>query len=639
MIKQQHAMQHFMTQDTKKIPWQLPIGAHIIKAEHGSWQVHFRVWAPKVHTLSLCQTIDSDRCILMQQEAHGYFSCTIETDVWPIEYMYALDAKTRRPDPASRFQPYGVHKASRVVDPDALQWQDAAWQDPSWKGIALEDYIIYELHVGLFTQEATFEAIIDKLSHLKQLGITAIELMPVVEFAGSRNWGYDGTYPFTPHHAYGGPDGLKKLINACHMQGIAVILDVVYNHLGPAGNYLDAFGPYFTDRYKTPWGSAINYDGPYCDPVREYFINNALYWLSEYHVDALRLDAIHAIFDNSALHILQELKCAFEKQASQLGRRAYLIAESDLNDVKIINPVEKGGYGIDSQWNDDFHHSAYALFTKDHWGYFQDFGSIKQLAKAIEEGFVYDGIWSEYRKKCFGSSSLEQPGKQFVISLETHDQIANACQGKRFNTLVTPEKYRLASMLLFCSPNIPFLFMGQEWASEAPFLYFTSFDDEDLARAVSEGYIKENLVPGGDPKLLNPQNEQRFIDSKLNWQDVTRSDKSVILSFYEELIALRKRLTCLSNCRKDLTKVSCDDTANWLTLFRSDDDGTKALLIANCSDTDQEIPVFFEKGSWKLEFVSSETLLPNTQEHIICEKCESQTLFVPKWTGVLYVSE
>jgi len=626
-------MQHSMTKNTMSDPshWRLPVGANVIKIEGKTKEIHFRVWAPKVKKLSLCITNDANRHYEMKQEPHGYYSCTIETDLWPLEYMYLIDDTTLRPDPASRWQPYGVHKASRVYDHNSFIWKDSSWHAPS-----LEEYIIYELHVGLFTEGETFEAIIEKLGHLKQLGITAIELMPVGEFAGCRNWGYDATYPYAPHHSYGGPEGLKKLINACHLQGLCVIVDVVYNHLGPEGNYLAQFGHYFTDSYKTPWGEAINYDGPHSDPVREYFIHNALHWLVEYHVDALRLDAIHAIFDKSALHILKEIEQEFQNMASKLGKKAYLIAESDLNDVKILNPWEKGGYALDSQWNDDFHHAIYALFTKNSWGYFQDFGDISQLAKAIDAGYVYDGIWSEYRQKRFGSSTVDCPGKQFVISLETHDQIANASQGKRFHKLVSSEQYRLASMILFCAPNIPFLFMGQEWASDAPFLYFTSFDDEDLAHAVAKGYSKENLVPGGDLKALDPQNEKRFLDSKLNWKELQTSEKSIILSFYEELISLRKKCACLSNCRKDLTKTFYDEENNFLILCRSDADGSKAVLVANCSDTDQEVPHTFEKGKWELAFTSSEALLPNTTKHLTVTHLNCNKLFVPKWTGQLF---
>ena len=333
--------------------------------------------------------------VQMNPSELGYFDVTVSGTEPGARYRYVLDGQKERPDPASRFQPEGVHGPSEVIDPEAFQWSD-----DRWTGVPFHQLIIYELHVGTFTKEGTFQAIIPFLEYLRNdLGITAIELMPVAQFPGRRNWGYDGVYPFAVQASYGGSEGLKTFVNTCHQKGIAVVLDVVYNHLGPEGNYLGDFGPYFTDRYKTPWGCAINYDGPESDEVRVYFINNALYWVTEFHIDALRLDAIHGIFDFSACHILRELTAAVHAQADRLGRAIHVIAESDLNDVRVISPIAEGGYGLDGQWNDDFHHALHTVLTGERRGYYEDFGRLDQLATALCEGYVYSGQRSSFRRR------------------------------------------------------------------------------------------------------------------------------------------------------------------------------------------------------------------------------------------------
>lgn len=573
--------------------WELPLGAHKQKN-----RVHFRVWAPKAKTVTVVMQGSQELQYPMHPTENGYFELLLKDLPNKIDYLYCLDGEKRRPDPASRWQPYGVHGPSRVYDP-----QEFTWEDVSWNGIPLKEYILYEIHVGTFTPEGTFEAIIEKLPHLKDLGITAIELMPVIEFPGDRNWGYDGVYPYAPHHRYGGPSGLKRLINACHLSNIAVALDVVYNHLGPEGNYLADYGHYFTNRYKTPWGDAVNFDGPYSDGVRNYFINNALYWLTEYHVDALRLDAIHSIFDFSAQHILKEIQTAFHKQAKTLDRQAFIIAESDLNDVRIINPLQKGGYDVDAQWNDDFHHAIHAVLTKSRNIYFEDFGQLSQIAKAISNGFVYEGQWSEYRKRHFGSSSQNLPGEKFVVCLQNHDQIENASQGKRLANLITLDQYKLATILLFCAPNLPFLFMGQEWNASSPFFYFMSFDDKKLIKNINDGYQKEHAIH--DAKL-DLHDESRFLQSKLNWSELTNPQHEEILGFYKQCIALRKKLPSLSNCRKDLTQVKVNQEREWLILERGDPDHSKLVLLINFSSKKNVISVPFPQGHWDL-------LLSNTE--------------------------
>ncbi|MBS0656244.1 MAG: malto-oligosyltrehalose trehalohydrolase [Verrucomicrobia bacterium] len=556
---------------------------------------NFRVWAPKATTVSIIVDSKTEYPMVKQD---GFFSATLQSDA-PVDYLYVIDGEKQRPDPCSSFQPYGVHGPSRTYDHDAFVWEDSDWQP-----ILKKDYIIYELHVGTFTPEGTFDAIIDKLAYLKDLGITSIELMPVIEFPGEHNWGYDGTYPYAPHHSYGGPDGLKRLINASHKMGLAVIIDVVYNHLGPEGNYLADFGYYFTDRYKTPWGEAVNYDGPYSDYVREYVINNALYWVEHFHVDALRLDAIHAIFDQSAKHILQELKETFEKRQI----KSYLFVESDLNDTRVLTD-----YALDAQWSDGFHHAIHALITGDYHSYFQDFGSIGDLAKAYTTGFVYDGKYSRFRKKKFGSSSAACLGDQFIVNLQNHDQIGNGSRGRRIHTLMTKEQYRLATMLLFFSPYIPLLFMGQEWAASTPFFYFTSFEDADLVRNIYQAYVKEHHAEQLDFDTFNSQTQEAFFASKINWKELHEPWAQEIHSFYRELIQLRKETPCLSNCSKEQTKTWFDEENKWLIVMRTDDKtSSKAVLVANFSPNEQIIPLPSQvQGKWLLHGQGGITLDKN----------------------------
>ncbi len=398
----------------------------------------FRVWAPRVQKLAVQML---GELFPMTREGED-FEVHIPAAQPGQTYALVLDDAKERPDPVSRSQPHGVHGKSQIVDPGAFRWSDR-----DWKGIELEKYIVYELHVGTFTAEGTFEGAISRIPYLKQLGVTAIELMPVAEFPGPRNWGYDGVDFFAPHSAYGGSDGLKKLVNACHEAGLAVVLDVVYNHVGPEGNYLADFGPYFTNHYRTPWGPAINFDGPGSDGVRGFFIDNALYWLTEYHMDALRLDAIHSIYDFGAVHVLKELAERFHEQAARLGRQAWLTAESDLNDVRVIQR-EDGGYGLDAQWHDEFHHAVISLLTKSDRGFLGSFGRLANIQKVLAEGFVYDGIYSPYRQRRFGSSSKDLAGSKFVVFIQNHDQIANTNQGSRLSELVSLDQFKLAATLL-----------------------------------------------------------------------------------------------------------------------------------------------------------------------------------------------
>jgi maltooligosyltrehalose trehalohydrolase len=524
----------------------------------------------------------------MDRDADGVFTAFADHLAPGAEYYYEFASGRRRPDPVSRFQPHGVHDASQIVDPNAF-----VWTDRDWRGRPLGDFILYELHTGTFTPERTFDGAIGRLPYLRELGVTAIELMPVAAFPGARNWGYDGAYLYAPHAAYGGPLGLKRLVDACHREGLAVVLDVVYNHLGPEGNYLGEYGPYFTDRYRTPWGAAINFDGPQSDDVRRLFIDNALYWLTEYHVDALRLDAIHQICDFGAVHVLREMAEAFHQQARLLGRQAWLIAESDLNDPRVINSPRIGGHGIDAQWNDDFHHSLHTLLTGSRNGYFADFGRIGDLCKALTDGFVYDGRRSIYRQ-------------QFVVFNQNHDQIANADAGKRLSELLTPEQQRLAAVILMCAPNLPMLFMGEEFGASAPFNYFTSFAEPALAKAVSEGRRREYQSFFRGRPFPDPQAPETFAGSQIDWAETARTPHRELLALNRALILLRKQNRFLSNCRKDLTEVDFSEDERWMVMRRGDSLGGSALLFCNLSPETRTVAMPREASGFELVLFTGE---------------------------------
>jgi maltooligosyltrehalose trehalohydrolase len=572
-------------------PWRISYGATWL-ADAG---VRFRVWAPELSSLSL--QLSQGHAIAMHRDGEDFDLLVPEAQPGD-DYSFLFEDGRLRPDPVSRFQPHGVHGPSQVIDPDAF-----VWTDRDWKGIALSDYIFYELHAGTFTPQGTFTSAISKLRHLKDLGVTAVELMPVGEFPGARNWGYDQVDLYAPHSAYGGPNGLKSFVDACHQAGLAVVLDVVYNHLGPEGNYLAEFAPYYTDQYRTPWGRAMNCDGPFSDGVRRFVIDNALYWLTEYHIDALRLDAIHEIFDLSARPMLAELRDRFHQQAAHLGRQAWIIAESDLNDVRVLNSSAQGGHALDAQWLDEFHHSVRAYLTGASRAYLAGFGELRHVQKAITEGFVHDGGYSAYRKRHYGSSSRDLPGNRFVAFIQNHDQIANTSQGARLSHLMSIEQYKIAVALLLCSPCLPLLFMGEEFAATNPFLYFTSHGDPGLARSVSEGRWKEfeEFTVAGD--FVDPQAPDAFERSKLSWDLLDVEGHSAVLRFYRELIQLRKQWPCLHNGRKDLTHVEIDETARWLRMERADPAGCRAVLFCNFSNT--EAKPALDASDWTLTLSTS----------------------------------
>ncbi len=422
----------------------------------------------------------------MNSEQNGYWRCDCSGAGHGTDYAFVLDGGDPLPDPRSPWQPYGVHGRSRVLDHSRFQWSDAGWRPP-----VLSSAVIYELHIGTFTPEGTFDSAVGRLEYLKQLGITHVELMPVAEFSGAWGWGYDGADLFAPHHAYGGPDGLKRFVDACHAAGLAVLLDVVYNHLGPSGNYLSRFGPYFTTRYSTPWGPAVNLDGAGSSEVRRFFCDNALMWLRDYHFDGLRIDAIHAFVDHSAVPFLEQLAGEVKRLQAHLGRSLVLIAESDLNDPRVVTPTEAGGYGIDAQWSDDFHHALHSVLTGERAGYYQDFGTLGDVARALENAFVFDGRHSLYRGRPHGRKPEGLPGWRFLGYLQTHDQVGNRAQGERSSRLMNVGRLKIGAAIVLCAPFIPMLFQGEEFGADTPFQYFTNHEEPELARAVSEGRRKE----------------------------------------------------------------------------------------------------------------------------------------------------
>jgi len=523
----------------------------------------FCVWAPAARAVTLKISAPAPRDLIMKKAGNGYWETFAKKTGQGALYKYSVDGGEPRPDPASRSQPLGVHGPSEVTDQAAFYWRDDAW-----KGVPLEKLIIYELHPGAFSPGGGFAGIGEKLDYLKELGVTAIELMPVAQFPGGRNWGYDGTYPYAPQASYGGPAGLKALVNACHQAGLAVILDVVYNHLGPEGNYLDCFGPYFTDHYRTPWGRAINFDGPDSLPVRDFFINNALYWFRDFHIDGLRLDAIHGIYDLGARHMLAELRARTQALSREAGRDFLLIAESDLNDTKVIKPASEGGYGLDAQWSDDFHHALHTALTGERQGYYEDFDGFPALGKAYAESFVYDWAWSEHRRRMHGSPAAALPAERFVVCAQNHDQVGNRLLGDRLSALVSRRRLKLAAGAVLLSPYIPLLFMGEEYAETNPFLYFVSHGDENLIAAVREGRKKEFAAFGWEAEPPDPQGEETFERSRLDWAKPGLTANAQMLAFYKALISLRKAEPSLGTVSRDNLVVRALPENKTISLFR-----------------------------------------------------------------------
>jgi maltooligosyltrehalose trehalohydrolase len=536
----------------------------------------FRVWAPRCRSVDV--VVEGRRPEPMAACDGGLFERSIPGVGAGTRYQYRLDGERYRPDPVSRFQVEGVHGSSVVVDPS-----DFGWTDRGFRGHALADLVFYELHVGTFTAAGTFEAVIPHLPQLVALGVTAIELMPVAEFPGSRNWGYDGVHLYAPQSTYGGPRGLRRLVDAAHGHGLSVFLDVVYNHLGPEGNYLGEYGPYFTDRYKTPWGSAINFDGPDSAGVRRHVVDNARYWVREFHVDGLRLDAIHSIFDASPVHVLTELAEGARAEARRLDRPAHIVAESHDNDRRIVLPTSEGGLGLDAVWSDDFHHAVHSRLTGERSGYYGDFAEGRGLTRAIAEGFAFQGEPSEYFGRPRGTPSADLGGERFVVALQNHDQVGNRAVGDRLSTIVPFPAVKLAAALLFATPALPLLFMGEEYGETSPFQFFTSFLDPALVEAVRRGRASEFARFGWEGKIPDPSEPATFLRSRLSHQLAGAPRHRELREYYRQWLALRRGHPALGSQGKERARCELDASGDVLTLTRPGPSAIGVRLVANLS--------------------------------------------------------
>jgi maltooligosyltrehalose trehalohydrolase len=510
----------------------------------------FGVWAPEKTVKLWIGGMDRE----MERGDDGWWRLDVPEAGPGTDYAYLLpDHDSPLPDPRSAWQPEGVHGPSRVYDHSAFGWSDGAWT-----GRQLPGAVLYEMHVGTFTSEGTFDAAIERLDHLVDLGVDQVELLPVNSFNGEYNWGYDGVCWFAPHEAYGGPDGLKRFVDAAHGRGLGVVLDVVYNHFGPSGAYAPMFAPYLSESGSNPWGAAINLDGPLADEVRRYIIDSALAWLRDYHVDGLRLDAVHALVDHNAINLLEQLATEVESLSTHLGRPLSLIAESDLNDPKLITGREAGGYGLQAQWDDDVHHALHALLTGERQGYYGDFGSLECLETVLEGAFFHAGTWSSFRRRVHGRpvDRHTMPGHRFVAYLQDHDQIGNRALGDRLSAMISPGLLKVGATLLFTAPFTPMLFMGEEWAAGTPWQFFTSHPEPELAAAVRTGRRREFGSHGwAEADVPDPQDPATFERSKLDWSELGKPGHAEILQMYKRLIALRRSRAELSDPRLDQVEV------------------------------------------------------------------------------------
>lgn len=525
----------------------------------------FGVWAPFANKMAV--KIGDTLHPMSKADDRGWWKVSVAEAESGTDYAFVLnDDSTPYPDPRGLWQPHGVHGPSRIYRHEAFAWNDSRWQGPPLSGA-----VIYEMHIGTFTSAGTFDAAIERLNYLFELGITHVELMPVVEFPGKHGWGYDGVALFAVNSLYGGPDGLKRFVDACHSRGLAVLMDVVYNHFGPVGNYTTKFGPYLTDRHCTPWGDAVNFEDSGGDEVRRFFCDNALMWMRDYHVDGLRLDAVHEFMDRSAIHFMEQLSAEVEILSSLLERRLVLIAESDLNDPRVIKPREAGGYGVDAQWSDDFHHALFSILNtqKEENGYYVDFGSLENLAKALTKAFVYDGTYSSYRRRTHGRPVNGLSAHRFVCFIQNHDQVGNRATGDRLEHIVGMERAKVAAGITLMSPFIPLIFEGEEFAASTPFQYFADHDDPAMAKAVLEGRKREFAAFGWNPDVVpDPEKVETFERSKLKWDEIDEGKHQQMLEWFRQLIHLRRHSSSLNDGDMGHVKVNFDEKKQWLTMER-----------------------------------------------------------------------
>jgi maltooligosyltrehalose trehalohydrolase len=542
----------------------------------------FEVWAPLAKKVAV--RVGSSALPMHGPDEQGWWYLKIDNSGPGTDYCYLIDSDEKcYPDPRSQWQPHGVHGMSRLYDHSLFVWNDSYWQ-----GLPLASGVVYELHIGTFTPEGTLDGAIEKLDYLVGLGITHVELMPVASFAGDRGWGYDGVALFSVHEPYGGPDALKRFVDAAHQKGLAVLLDVVYNHFGPVGNYTGKFGPYLVDAHRTPWGGAVNLEDEWAHQVRRFLCDNALMWLRDYHIDGLRLDAVHAFVDRSAIHFLEQLSAEVEALSAALGRRLTLIAESDLNDPRVVTPRAAGGLGMDAQWSDDFHHALFAVLCGGSAkGYYSDFGELGQLAKALEQSYVYDGIYSTYRNRVHGRPAGHVPQDRFLGYIQNHDQVGNRALGDRLREIAGFDRAKVAAAVVLLSPFIPMIFQGEEWAASSPFQYFANHDDPEMDRLVAEGRRKEFAAFGWPPESIpNPASRETFERSKLIWDEVNEGEHAEMLAWYRELIRLRRTTPALSDGESGHTRVLYDQRETRFSLQRGD-----VTLCCNLGETERQFPV------------------------------------------------
>jgi len=560
-----------------------------------------RVWAPGKSSVKI-EIPEKNLVIPLKPVEKGYWTLQTEKIAPGDQYRFILNNEKSCPDPVSLSQSDGVHGLSEAVDLSLYNWKDSSWNNSS-----IADYIIYELHAGTFTEEGTLPAIIDNLPYLKSLGITAIEIMPVAQFPGSRNWGYDGVFPFAVQNSYGGHKALQQLVDACHHHNIAVILDVVYNHFGPEGNILGMYGPYFTDKYKTPCGQAINFDDSGCDGVRNYYLENALMWLRDFHIDALRLDAVHAIKDLGAKHLLAELADHVSGLEKITGRKYYLIAECDLNDPKYIKNRSDCGYGMHAQWIDEFHHALRVTAGEKATGYYSDFNGIKHLAKSYQDAYVYDGVFSEHRNRTFGASASHLPSEKFVVFSQNHDQAGNRMKGERTSHLLSFEMQKLLAGAVLVSPYIPLLFMGEEWSASSPFLYFVSHTDKELIEAVRKGRKEEFKDFHAEDETPDPQSDETYLKSKIPWPETNKEPHSTMLQYYKALINFRKKHQDFLTREKGRFEVSCYESEKVIgLLYRKNE--TFLLGILNFSSSIQQLSDYAGEEKMRTLFNSADPI-------------------------------
>jgi maltooligosyltrehalose trehalohydrolase len=575
------------------------------------------VWAPSAKSV---EVVTAERRIALLPAADGEWQGDVDDSLLQRGYRYSIDGGGPIPDPRSRWQPDGVHGASYPVG--ALRPRDAAAEQRP-----LRDAVIYELHVGTFTPEGTYAAAQAKLAHLIHLGITHIELMPLATFPGRRGWGYDGVDLYAPFPAYGTPQDLAAFVDACHALGLAVLLDVVYNHLGPDGNYLGQYGPYFTDRYRTPWGAAVNFDGAHSDAVRRFFIDNAVMWLRDYGFDGLRLDAVHAIFSFEAHHVLEELATAVRALGESLRRNFVLIAESDLNDPRLVQPPLRGGLGLNAHWADDFHHAVHRFFTGETDGYYADFHGLEDVATALRHGYVYQGQYSRHRGRRHGRPPRGVDADQIVVSAQNHDQIGNRAQGERLSMMLGVPELKSIAALTLLSPFVPLLFQGEEWGAKTPFLYFTDHENAELGRLVAEGRSKEFSSFSWQGAVPNPQEVETFTRSKLDWSELSKPPHDELLEWYRQLIQLRHgKMASSSMARGTMGRgkaaVKFNADAAWLTFIHG-----ALLCVFNFALTAQRVRM--PSGEWDLVLRSDR---PGAES---ADEVPGKTVFIYRQRGSL----